>query len=112
MTHLIHKSCIELFFRCAQECENFADACLHEYDVAMMSKCIRLDNDCAEICWSAAAFMSRGSKFIPEICRLCAELCEACGAECAKHKAPHCQLCATACQECAAECRQMAEAAV
>ena len=76
-----------------------------------MADCIRLDNDCAESCWTAAAFMSRSSQFAQEICRVCAEICEACGAECRKHKMDHCQKCADACEACAEECRQMAGAA-
>jgi hypothetical protein len=77
-----------------------------------MAECIRLDKDCAEICWLAAAYMSRGSQFLRDICRICAEICEACGAECRKHQAEHCQRCAEACEQCAQECRSMAGAAV
>jgi Domain of Unknown Function (DUF326) len=110
MAHYEHQSCIEACVRCAEECEHCGAACLDEQDVAKMAQCIRLDRDCAEICWTSAAFMSRGSRFAEEICRVCAELCEACGAECRKHKAEHCQRCAEACEACAEECRQMAGA--
>jgi len=65
-------------------------------EAAKMAECIRLDKDCAEICWSAAAFMSRGSKFIHEICTVCAEICEACGRECRKFQMDHCQQCQSA----------------
>ncbi|MGV3592941.1 MAG: four-helix bundle copper-binding protein [Gammaproteobacteria bacterium] len=74
----------------------------------MMQRCIRLDVDCAGICQFAAASMSRGSERMRQICRLCADICEACGEECAKHEADHCQECAEACRVCAAECRKMA----
>lgn len=107
-----YQSCIDACVRCAQECENCHDACLSEKDVAKMAECIRLDKDCAESCWTAAGFMSRGSRFAQDICRVCAEICEACGAECRKHKADHCQRCADECERCAEECRQMAGAAV
>ena len=63
MAHQQHQSCIEACVRCAQECEHCADACLSEADVQAMAECIRLDRDCAEACWLAAAFMSRGSRF-------------------------------------------------
>nr|WP_235935383.1 four-helix bundle copper-binding protein [Candidatus Laterigemmans baculatus] len=46
-----------------------------------------------------------------EICRICADVCEACGAECRDHEADHCQRCADACEQCAKECRRMAGAA-
>lgn len=111
MSHQDHESCLEACVRCAQECEHCAEACLSERDVAKMADCIRLDNDCAEICWTAAAYMSRGSQFSQEICRICADICEACGKECRKHKMDYCQRCADECERCAEECRQMAGAA-
>jgi hypothetical protein len=78
----------------------------------MMAECIRLDIDCAKMCWCAAGYMSRGSQFARDICRICAEICDACGAECEKHEHDHCQRCAKACKRCAEECRKMAGAAI
>jgi hypothetical protein len=42
--------------------------------------------------------------------QLCADVCEACAAECGKHADhhAHCKACAEACSRCAAECREMA----
>jgi hypothetical protein len=111
MSHEEHQSCIDACIRCAQECEHCADACLSERDVAKMAACIRLDKDCAEICWSVAAFLSRSSLFAQEMCRVCADICDACGQECRKHKMDHCQKCADECERCAEECRQMAHVA-
>ena len=112
MSHREHASCIQACVQCAQECDHCADACLSEQDAKTMAECIRLDRDCAEICWMASAFMSRGSQFAVALCRLCAESCEACGAECARHEVDHCQRCAEACRHCAEECRKMAGVAV
>jgi hypothetical protein len=103
--------CIEACMRCAQACENCAATCLQEDDVAMMAECIRRDRDCATLCWTAAALMSRHSPLAHDICRICAEACDACAAECRKHKDDHCQKCAEACERCAEECRRMAGAA-
>jgi hypothetical protein len=58
MTHQQYQSCIEACVACAQECEHCANACLQEKDVAKIAECIRLDRDCAEICWGAAAWTS------------------------------------------------------
>ncbi|MBY0228348.1 MAG: four-helix bundle copper-binding protein [Gemmataceae bacterium] len=55
--------------------------------------------------------MSRGSGFAAAPDRLCAEACDACGAECAKHRQDHCQRCAEACRRCAEAWRKMAGAA-
>ena len=35
------------------------------------------------------------------VCALCAEICQKCGDECARHKMDHCQQCAEACRNCA-----------
>jgi hypothetical protein len=74
----------------------------------MMARCIQLDMECAALCYAAAQLMSMGSDKAKELCQLCADLCEACGAECGKHKTEHCQECAQACKQCAEECRKMA----
>jgi len=83
-------------------------ACLRERNIETMARCIALDMDCAAICRLVSGFMSRGSEFSRELCRLCADVCQACGEECGKHPMDHCQVCATVCRRCAAECRKMA----
>jgi hypothetical protein len=77
-----------------------------------MAACIRLDRDCAEVCWGAAAFLSRGSQFAADLCRLCAGVRDDCGAECAKHPVEHCRRCAETCRRCAEGCRKVAGAGV
>lgn len=75
-----------------------------------MADCVRLDRDCADLCRLAAMFLARESELAGEVCRICAEACDDCGAECARHKMDHCQRCAEACGRCAEECRQVAAA--
>src|SRR3546814_7834325 len=101
-------SCIDACYACATECDHCAASCLGEQDVKSMARCIKLDMDCAQICRLAASYMARGSEFAQALCRLCAEVCEACAAECAKHEMDHCQRCAQACRQCAEECTRMA----
>ncbi|HJV51245.1 MAG TPA: four-helix bundle copper-binding protein [Noviherbaspirillum sp.] len=108
MAHQQYESCIEACHACATACDHCAASCLQEQDVKAMARCIALDMDCADICRTAAAYMSRGSEMAGAICQLCAEICETCGDECAKHQMPHCQECAQACRRCADECRRMA----
>jgi len=93
---------------CTVACELCATECLHEQDVKMTARCIELDRDCATICATAARLMASGSDFADRVCGVCAEICQACGDECAKHEAQHCQDCARACRRCAEECRKMA----
>lgn len=74
----------------------------------MMKECIRLDRECADICAFTAQAMSMNSSYAKELCRICAEVCEACGNECKKHEHEHYQRCAEACFSCAKACRAMA----
>ena len=71
-----------------------------------MARCIALDMDCAGACELTAAMLARESEHADAMRRLCAELCDACAEECAKHDADHCQACARACRACAEACRQ------
>lgn len=109
MAHQQYASCIEACEQCAAACNHCSTACLQEQDVKMMARCIALDIDCAVMCQLAAAAMARASEHAQAICGLCADICEACGEECAKHQMDHCQACAEACRRCAQECRRMAQ---
>ena len=108
MSYNKYQECIEACNKCAVVSSHCASACLQEDNINMLSRCIQLDQDCADICHLAAKFMARGSEFSDQICRICAEVCEACGEECRQHKnMDHCQECADACFECAKICREM-----
>jgi hypothetical protein len=108
MAHQQYTSCIEACNDCAAACNHCATACLQEPDVKLMARCIALDMECADVCRLAAAAMARGDKHVQAICGLCADVCQTCGDECAKHKPDHCKACAQACHRCADECRRMA----
>jgi hypothetical protein len=74
-----------------------------------MAQCIQLDMECAAICYATGQLLSLGSDKAMELCRLCADFCEACATECEHHRhAEHCQVCARTCRHCAKECRAMA----
>ena len=103
-----YQACIEACLKCAAICNHCASSCTKEENIAMMSNCIQLDMECSAICYTAAQLMSLGSEKANEICRICADICEKCGAECSNHESEHCQECAVICKECASECRKMA----
>ncbi len=103
-----YKECIDACLACAAVCNHCASACTREEDVNMMARCIQLDMECAAICYAAAQMMSLGSDKAKELCRICADLCEACGTECGGHENKHCQECARLCKACAEACRKMA----
>ena len=105
-----YHECLEACVECLVACEMCSAACLEEDDVKMMAACIRLDRDCAEACAAAVRVMARGGPLAKEFCRLCAEACDRCAAECEKHAQhhDHCRICAEACRRCADACRRMA----
>ncbi len=103
-----YQDCIAACHACAVACNHCAASCLQEPQVRDMARCIALDNDCAQICQLAIAFMAGGSEHAGAVCKVCADICEACGDECARHDMDHCQQCAEACRRCAQACRAMA----
>jgi hypothetical protein len=93
---------------CAQACDRCAAACLEEADVAALKNCIALDLDCAEICKALVGSLSRNSIFHGELAGVCADICDACAEECARHAhMAHCLECAEACRRCAESCRSL-----
>lgn len=106
-----YQDCIAACHACVVACNHCAACCLQEADVKPMARCIALDMDCAQACQLAIAFMAGGSELVGAACSFCAEVCQACGQECAKHDMDHCQQCAEACLRCAEECRRMVAAA-
>ncbi len=92
--------------KCITACEYCATLCLREHDVAMMTRCIMLDRDCADICALTSRLVARGSEHAVHVMRECVEICRACAEECKKHDHDHCKHCAEICTECAKQCEQ------
>ena len=84
MAHQQFQSCIDACNECAVTCNHCASACLQERDVQSMARCIALDMECADICRLAVSSMARRDEHMQAICALCADICQACGDECAK----------------------------
>lgn len=93
---------------CAAHCHACADACLEEDDD--MTRCIRSDLDCADICEATASVVARaGASGAPwiQLVEVCAEACRNCAEECEKHDHEHCRVCAEACRRCEDACRKL-----
>lgn len=101
-----YQPCIEALKSCIEACEHCAAACRSEGSPLHMQRCISLDTDCAEFCKLTLNFLQRGSELADLVVEDCAEICRACGEECAGHQADHCQQCAQACQNCLDSCLQ------
>jgi uncharacterized membrane protein len=104
---------IEVLKDCAQTCTACADACLSEDMVAELTKCVRTNLDCADICETTARVLSRHTGYDANITRslleACATACRACADECGGHadKHEHCRICADACRACERTCRDL-----
>jgi len=113
MAHEQNTQLLNLLTNCVTECNHCASACLEEDDVKMLTKCIKLDLDCADICLLMAGYLARGSEHAEHLMSECAESCQKCATECEKHAAhgmEHCRTWAEACRRCAEACMQMAHA--
>jgi hypothetical protein len=104
----IEKDCLLACQQCTAASLTCASACLKEDDVQAMAHCIALDMACADVTRLAAASIARGDAHLKAVCLLCAQVCESCATECARHAMAHCQQCAEACRRCAAACSSMA----
>jgi len=104
---------IDALITCSEACTACADACLSEGMVAELTKCIRTNMDCADICGATARVLSRHTGYDANISRMlleaCAMACRTCGDECALHAGmhEHCRICAEACRACEAACRDL-----
>jgi hypothetical protein len=101
---------IDILNACSEACTACADACLSEPTVAELTKCIRTNLDCADICTVTARVLSRHTGYDANISRTllqaCAMACKSCGDECAMHapRYEHCAVCADACRRCEQAC--------
>jgi hypothetical protein len=108
--------CIDACFDCAQTCTACADACLSESMVAELTKCIRTNLDCADICDTTGRLLSRHTGYDANLTaatlQACLAACRACGDECERHAGmhEHCRVCAEACRRCEQACQRLAAA--
>jgi hypothetical protein len=104
---------IDALIACSEACTACADACLSESMVAELTKCIRTNMDCADICATTARVLSRHTGYDANISRTlleaCTMACKSCGDECARHADAHehCRICADACRACENACRDL-----
>jgi Domain of Unknown Function (DUF326) len=108
--------CIDECFACAETCTMCADSCLSEEDVQMLTKCIRLDLDCADICSATGRVVARQTEYDVSVTRAiveaCVQACKSCGDECERHAEhhQHCGICAESCRRCERACRDLLSA--
>ena len=96
-----------------QACSASVDACLGEEGVSDLVKCIRLNQDCADLCSATGSVIDRQKESDATVTRAaieaCAAACRACGEECGRHASmhEHCRVCAEACRACETACEDL-----
>lgn len=109
-------ACIETCHECEISCTSCADACLGEQNVQSLIHCIRLNQDCADVCAASGRLLGRQTESSWSLvavqvdamelaCRLCAEECE----RHAQHH-EHCRICAESCRKCEQACHRVMQA--
>ncbi len=101
---------IDAAFACEGCCTACADACLGETGEMDLTRCIRTNLDCADICATTARVLSRQTHPTAAILRAqlnaCVAACNACADECSQHAGhhDHCRVCAECCRTCSEAC--------
>jgi len=95
---------------CYRACSQTISHCLEMGGKHVEPGHIRLLMDCENICALSALYMARGSQFHPEVCGICADICDRCAQSCLEvdPNDSMMQQCADACRTCAQSCRVMA----
>jgi hypothetical protein len=105
--------CIEECLSCGQACTSCADACVGEQEVVHLRQCIRLNLDCADLCFATASIASRRAGgnvgTLVSVLTACSTACQLCAAECRRHAhMEHCRICAECCERCVDACEMAA----
>ena len=104
---------IDAALECFQTCAACADACLSEQEVASMTRCIRDDLDCSDVCATTVRVLSRHTGYDASLTAAqldaCVQACRTCGDSCAEHAEhmAHCATCAESCRRCEDACGRL-----
>jgi Domain of Unknown Function (DUF326) len=104
---------IDALSDCALACIADTDADLSEPNLAEMVTCIRLCQNCVDVCTATMGVISRAATQDPSVIRplleACVAICLSCGDECERHALmhAHCRVCAQACRRCEQACREL-----
>lgn len=107
---------IDSLVDCSQTCTACADACLSEQEVTHLTRCIRDNLDCADICDTTGRVLSRHTGYDANLTRAqleaCIEACRTCATSCEEHAdgMAHCRTCAERCRHCEETCNELLDA--
>lgn len=106
-------ACVSACLACQAVCSTCADACRLDPSAATLGCCIRLNQDCADLCAATARIASRALDEDTDVLRmlvqLCARVCASCAAECRAHADAFepCRICAEVCERCENACHDL-----
>jgi len=104
------RDCIQRCQECYAICKETITHCLMLGGEHASADHQRILADCAQACITCVDFMLRISKYHPEYCALCADVCKECARSC-DHLGKGdetMQKCADLCRRCEQSCRSMA----
>src|SRR6478735_4373185 len=105
------QDCIDRCQSCQETCLETIGHCLELGGKHASADHIRTLMACAEMCATSARFMLLESPHHAVTCGACAEICEACAADCERFDDEIMARCADECRRCAQLCRQMSTSA-
>lgn len=105
--------CVTQLSSCKDTCILCADACLASKRVDQLTRCIRLDLDCADVCETTGRLLLRQLEPDWNLNRkqleACVAACRICGGECQRHADmhEHCRICSESCRETEKACERL-----
>lgn len=103
------QECIATCRECATTCLDTARYGLGRGGEYATAALITIELDCADLCFTSAGFMARGSDFYRQVCGVCADVCRRCAEACEQFPDDETmRRCAEICRRCEECCRRMA----
>ena len=104
------KDCIQRCQECCAICKETITHCLMLGGEQASADHQRILADCAQACITCVDFMLRISRYHPQCCALCADVCKECARSCDQlgRGDETMQKCAGLCRRCEQSCRSMA----
>lgn len=104
------QDCMANCLECAEVCNSTLNYCLSMGGKHVESSHIKNLIACADICALSAQWMGREIEFHTQLCRTCAEVCNACAISCGSFGPDDetMQACVEICRTCADSCTKMA----
>jgi len=96
---------------CVKKGQACIEHCLELFKIGdtSVAECANTVQEMLAICTAISQLASYRSKYLPDLAKVCINVCEDCENECRKHEKMHaaCKACANSCEECIKECKKL-----